>query len=162
MAGINLVDNKISAFVMAIIGIAIVLAIGLLVMGEIKTSQYETDSSIEDILARNDTNTTFVTIAGVDGSAVSISSVVNGTQTISSANYAFTPSLGSIAFITAIGDEWNGTRVNVTYSFTNHSDASYSLAKNITNLAKVPTWIGILITVALAFIVLSYFYGRAR
>ena len=30
----------------------------------------------------------------------------------------------------------------------------------ITKLATVPTWIGILITVALAFIVLGYFYTR--
>ena len=30
----------------------------------------------------------------------------------------------------------------------------------VTKLAGVPTWIGILITVSLAFIVLGYFYSR--
>ena len=32
----------------------------------------------------------------------------------------------------------------------------------ITKLSTIPTWIGILITVALAFIVLGYFYGGRR
>ena len=38
--------------------------------------------------------------------------------------------------------------------------ASNATGSIITKLATVPTWIGILITVALAFIVLGYFYNR--
>jgi len=38
--------------------------------------------------------------------------------------------------------------------------ASNSTGSIITKLATVPTWIGILITVSLAFIVLGYFYQR--
>jgi len=40
------------------------------------------------------------------------------------------------------------------------TDASNATGSIITRLAGVPTWIGILITVALAFIVLGYFYTR--
>jgi len=40
------------------------------------------------------------------------------------------------------------------------TNASAATASIITKLATVPTWIGILITVALAFIVLGYFYNR--
>jgi uncharacterized membrane protein len=38
--------------------------------------------------------------------------------------------------------------------------ANASVASIITQLATVPNWIGIIITVALAFIVLGYFYNR--
>jgi len=156
-------DNKISAFVMSIVGVAVILAIGLIVLGEVKTSTYETDTITDEAITwYNDTNTTLSVIAGVDGSVVSLGSVRNGTQTIPATNYTFYASVGKIIAITDTGNDWNGTTVNVTYSFTNHSTASWSLQKNVTNLAKIPTWIGILITVALAFIVLSYFYGKAR
>jgi predicted RND superfamily exporter protein len=45
-------------------------------------------------------------------------------------------------------------------STTENSTAYNSTGTIITKLATVPTWIGILITVALAFIVLGYFYTR--
>ena len=38
--------------------------------------------------------------------------------------------------------------------------ASNATGSILTQLATVPNWIGILITVALAFIVLGYFYNR--
>ena len=45
-------------------------------------------------------------------------------------------------------------------STTPGSEAANATGSIITKLATVPTWIGILITVALAFIVLSFFAGR--
>jgi heme/copper-type cytochrome/quinol oxidase subunit 2 len=46
-------------------------------------------------------------------------------------------------------------------SSTTANTAEYNATGTIiTKLATVPTWIGILITVALAFIVLGYFYSR--
>jgi predicted RND superfamily exporter protein len=45
-------------------------------------------------------------------------------------------------------------------SATTNSEAANATGTIITKLATVPTWIGILITVALAFIVLGYFYTR--
>jgi len=47
-------------------------------------------------------------------------------------------------------------------STTANSEAANATGTIITKLATVPTWIGILITVALAFIVLGYFYGGSR
>jgi len=44
---------------------------------------------------------------------------------------------------------------------TTENESAYNATGTIiTKLATVPTWIGILITVALAFIVLGYFYTR--
>ena len=40
------------------------------------------------------------------------------------------------------------------------TNASVATGSIITKLATVPTWIGIIIIVALAFIVLSFFIGR--
>ena len=45
-------------------------------------------------------------------------------------------------------------------STTENSSEYNATGSIITKLATVPTWIGILITVALAFIVLGYFYTR--
>ena len=45
---------------------------------------------------------------------------------------------------------------------TTDGNASAATGAIITKLATVPTWIGILITVSLAFIVLGYFYGGSR
>lgn len=63
--------------------------------------------------------------------------------------------------------------VNYTYGFTNRTSAAASatgathetIAANstkaiTTSLATIPQWIGIIITVALAFIVMGYFYNR--
>ena len=43
---------------------------------------------------------------------------------------------------------------------TTDANATSATGEIISKLATVPTWIGILITVALAFIVLGYFYNR--
>lgn len=45
-------------------------------------------------------------------------------------------------------------------SVTANGSAYNATGDIITQLAGVPTWIGILITVSLAFIVLGYFYAR--
>ena len=81
--------GNIQSFIMAIVGVAVMLAVGLIVLSELQTS------------------------ARVGG-------VSTGAST----------------------------------------DASNATGTIIAKLATVPTWIGILITVALAFIVLGYFYMR--
>ena len=81
--------GNIQGFVMSIVGVAVILAVGLIVLSELQTS-----------------------------------ALVGGVST--GATTAASNSTGSI----------------------------------ITKLATVPTWIGILITVSLAFIVLGYFYQR--
>ena len=86
--------GNIQGFIMSIIGVAVVLAVGLIVLGSLRTS----------------------TISGKAG--------CTATNT------------------TLCGEEYTAT------------------GTIITKLATVPTWIGILITVALAFIVLGYFYTR--
>ena len=88
--------SSIQGFVMAIVTVGVVLAVGLIVLGELK------DTQVTGAAHCNASSTT------------SCSSAYNSTNTI------------------------------------------------VEKLGGVPTWIGILITVALAFIVLSFFAGRRR
>jgi len=94
--------GNIQGFVLAIVGVAVVLAVGLIVLTELATSQCT---------------------YGLHSSGVCLNSTGGITGGVSS------------------------TAVTATSSI-------------ITKLATVPTWIGILIIVALAFIVLSFFGGR--
>jgi len=50
--------------------------------------------------------------------------------------------------------------VNLGAGLDADSAAANATTAIVTQLATVPTWIGILITVAMAFIVLGYFYTR--
>ena len=54
-----------------------------------------------------------------------------------------------------------GETCNVSNSSYYGCGAAYNATESIiTQLATVPNWVGIIITVALAFIVLGYFYNR--
>ena len=69
----------------------------------------------------------------------------------------FIMSIVGVAVILAVGLIVLAELKTSTTPNTSEYNATGSI---ITKLATVPTWIGILITVALAFIVLGYFYGR--
>ena len=78
----------------------------------------------------------------------------------------FILSIVTVAIVLAIGlivlnELSTAARVDgvSTGKATNASAATDSI---ITKLATVPTWIGIIIIVALAFIVLSFFIGRRQ
>ena len=105
--------SGIQGMVMAIVGVAVVLAVGLIVLGELKTT--------------------------ADGTCVNstVSGIYNSTGGTGAGPYGYCAD-GTLYANTGGGA--TGTVIN--------------------KLATVPTWIGILITVALAFIVLGYFYSR--
>ena len=69
----------------------------------------------------------------------------------------FIMSIVGVAVILAVGLIVLG---QLQGSVTGNSSEYNATGSIITKLATVPTWIGILITVALAFIVLGYFYTR--
>ena len=69
----------------------------------------------------------------------------------------FIMAIVGVAVILAVGLIVLGQLQTSTTSGTAEYNATGSI---ISKLATVPTWIGILITVALAFIVLGYFYTR--
>ena len=106
--------GNIQGFIMAIVGVAVILAIGLIVVTELKASTITTGSS----------------------------GIANSTH-----------------YCAGASGTWNGSECT-TGTLTALPDSYTATGSILTKLATIPTWIGILITVALAFIVLGYFYSR--
>ena len=105
------------AFVLGIVSVAVVLAVGLIVLTELRTAADDT--------------TKYCT-----------------------STYTYNSSEGK-CYLTANASQ---PRVDIA-----HTAAYNSTGSIIDKLATVPTWIGIVIVVALAFIVLGYFYvGREK
>jgi len=102
------------AFILGIVSVAVVLAVGLIVLSELQTT-----SDVSNLCTTIDFPVTNLT-SGLCQNA--------------------TNPLNRTAFI--------------------HSEAFTATGTVITKLATVPTWIGIIIVVALAFIVLGYFYSK--
>ena len=100
--------NGLQAFVMSIIGVAIVLAIGFMVLAELQTTSYSCPST--------------------------------------NPNYNATGNLC-----------WNA---DYNVSVAEQSGSSASIGTIMTKLGTVPSWIGIIIVVVLASLVLGYFYAR--
>ena len=69
---------------------------------------------------------------------------------------AFIMSIVGVAVVLAVGLIVLG-ELKSTATDANASAATQNI---IVKMMNIPTWIGILITVSLAFIVLGYFYGR--
>ena len=68
----------------------------------------------------------------------------------------FIMSIVGVAVVLAVGLIVLG-ELKATATDANASAATQNI---IVKMMNIPTWIGILITVSLAFIVLGYFYGR--
>ena len=78
----------------------------------------------------------------------------------------FILSIVTVAIVLAIGlivlNEMKNATTSDGTSTGTATNASTATGTIITKLATVPTWIGIIIIVALAFIVLSFFIGRRQ
>lgn len=79
---------------------------------------------------------------------------------------AFILSIVTVAIVLAIGlivlNELKNASTSDGTSTGTATAATNATASIVTKLATVPTWIGIIIIVALAFIVLSFFIGRRQ
>ena len=160
--------NAIQAFIIGIIGIAVLLAIGLIVLQEVQTTQ---ESTPDNIIVTNETLTTVLSGTTRD---LAYDNIINSTFQVYNAtgillgmnNYTLYPANGSIFWIVDIDKSYNNTNLNVSYHATNTSTvrttAGIAVGAVVTNLSKIPTWIGIIVVVALAFIILSFFYGRSQ
>ncbi len=108
LTSMKLVEGNIQGFILSIVGVAVVLAVGLIVLA-------------------------------------SIQSQANGT-------YCGT----ALTLNSTLATCYNATdQVAVL-----HTSAYNATGSILTQLGTIPQWIGIIITVALAFIVLGYFYNR--
>ena len=144
---------------MSIIVAAVMLTIGLIVVSEMKdvSKEMDTTSTINET----------VTLSGDIGSVAQrdLFIVATACRNASAADGEELPlKLGTWCNVTggdvkvaALNDS---TGVRIDYSYYKPTTAYNASGAMVTNLSKFPTWIGIILIVALAMIVLSYFYGR--
>ena len=111
------VMNKLQGFILGIVGVAIIVAVGLIVLTELQSAADDT-------------------------------AVYCGTGYTYNASKA----VASQCFNSSVG----GGSVAITRTAAYTSTGTF-----IEKLATVPTWVGIVIVVAMAFIVLGFFYARS-
>jgi hypothetical protein len=142
-------------FVLSIVTVAIVLAIGLIVVTELK-----------------DAAKVMGTTSALNESVASGSSLTQGGELFIGASACRNASsipldlnlycnVSSTGGVTVAAPNASGN-VLIDYTHYTPSAAYNSTGTIITKLATVPTWIGIIIIVSLAFIVLSFFIGRRQ
>ena len=144
-------------FILSIVTVAIVLAIGLIVLNELRTTSKELNTAIT--LNESVAQDASVTVGGelfVGASACrneTMENIVLGTQC----------NVSSSGVVTVDPANFTGSS-NAFIDYTHYipSAAFNSTGSIIAKLATVPTWIGIIIIVALAFIVLSFFIGKRQ
>ena len=148
--------GNIQGFVLAIITVAVVLAIGLIVLTELGTTVKE----LKTTGVINESVTVVEGVGTVSQSAlfVSANAVRNVTNASVSASTGY--NFSSDGILTVAGNHSNIYWVD--YTHYTPSAAFNSTGTILTKLATVPTWLGIIIIVALAFVVLSFFLGRKQ
>lgn len=132
---------------MSIVGIALVLVVGLIVLSQLQTN------TAQDIACQSFGSTT----ADANGTyfCQHYECVNNTHQTLADAAKYTLNSTRANCYNTSAYGVRNNTQLTSTIPLAYNATGSISQ-----NLSGIPNWIGILITVALAFIVLGYFYTR--
>jgi hypothetical protein len=134
---------EVKTFILSILGIAMVLAIGFIVLGQLNQTSgvapYCQDWKIPYL----------------NGTTVCQHyECINNTLAAGGANYVLNSTLANCYNSTAYGVRNNTQLVSVMPTAYNTTGSIMG------NMSAIPNWIGILITVSLAFIVLGYFYKR--
>ena len=147
-------------FILSIVTIAIVLAIGLIVLSEFGTTAKE----LRTTTSTNSTVTLSSSVGQVaQGGVLFISA--SGCRNASDPETNFALNTGCNITSTGgvtVNSTASSSSVRIDYTHFTPSAAYNSTNTIITKLATVPTWIGIIIIVALAFIVLSFFIGKRQ
>ncbi len=142
-------------FILSIVTVAIVLAIGLLVLAEMKTVAKELDTT--SVL-----NESVATGASVNGGGelfIGASACTNASNVARTLGVEC--NVSSVGIVTHNPTNFSGNAF-IDYTHFTPSAAYNSTGSIIVKLATVPTWIGIIIIIALAFIVLSFFIGKRQ
>ena len=143
-------------FILSIVTIAIVLAIGLIVMSEMQGAAKElgTASSLNESVATGSS-------VGQSGELFISASACRNASMVNMPLEGTHCNISSTGLVTLDTGNFSGNGF-IDYSHYVSSGAYNATGTIITKLATVPTWIGIIIIVALAFIVLSFFIGKRQ
>ena len=144
-------------FILSIVTVAVVLAIGLIVISSLNTTTKEmyTSSRPNESVASGSS----LSQSSLFVSASACRNLTSNVLTVNGASGLCNVSSSGVVTV----DPANATgNVYVDYSHYTPTAAYNSTSSLITKLATVPTWISIIIIVALAFIVLSFFLGKRQ
>jgi len=119
LTSLKSIEGNVQGFILSIVGVAVVLAVGLIVVGQL----------------------------GVQAGNSGVYHCKDGLHTVLNGSFCRNGTIGVTP----------STNVAATVITT---IAGNSTASIMTQMNTIPQWIGIIITVALAFIVLGYFYNR--
>lgn len=146
-------------FILSIVTVAIVLAVGLIVMAEMQGAA--------KVLGSSSPLNESVTLTSQIGSVSQNGPLFIGASAMRNSSMD-SVAIGSGANITSTGAILTNATccaddlIYVDYTHYDPSAAYNSSGEIITKMATIPTWIGIIIIVALAFIVLSFFIGKRQ
>ena len=157
-------------FILSIITVAVVLAVGLIVLAEMKDVAKEIEpasvilNETVTIVQSGDLGTGALAQHSlfIGASAcrnASVNEEVINLGSIGSAHWNCSVNTGTVTVNVSVV---NTTSVRIDYTHFTASGAFNSTGSIITKLATVPTWIGVIIIIALAFIVLSFFIGKRQ
>lgn len=143
--------GNMQAVVMVIFFAAIILGVSLLVLQEFQQNSKTTESGASN--SKTLLNGTAVALSHDE--LQSSPSCINATggAAVGSGNYTVDLDAGTITLTTA--SPWNNTAVNCTYTYLMDNQATTVTNTTIGKLAGVPTWIGIIIIVFFAAIVIG-------
>lgn len=142
-------------FVLTIVTVAVVLAVGLIVLAEMSDTTKEMSTSSQQ-------NESVASGSAVVQSALYISTSACRNSTMVAIPMGVLCNISSTGDVTLSTQNFSDGTGFIDYTYYTPSAAYNSTNSIIVKLATVPTWIGIIIIVALAFIVLSYFMGRRQ
>jgi len=140
-------------FILSIVTIAVVLAIGLIVMNEMR-----------DVAKEMNTNSVLNETIADAGTLTQAGELFVGASACRNLSDQVPYTIGTDCNISSLGvvTSANGSTMSVDYTHYDPSAAFNSSGTIITKLATVPTWIGIIIIISLAFIVLAFFIGKRQ
>ena len=136
VAGLNVLLSLIAMLFM----IGIIIMVFVIAGAKLRTAVATTESATatQSSISFSDAGVTLTACNGaIDGTVSSITSVINNSVTLTSANYTYS---GCVLYATATS-EYNGTTVdNVTYAYTYGGEAGQVINETYTSLGETTDW----------------------
>ena len=140
-------------FVMTLVLVGVLIGIGIFILataGDI----FKDDITAEGEQITSD-NTSYVALTNVPIQSVSlVINASNGSDIISGSNYSFITT-----GILITDGRFNGQLVNVSYVGKEDSESSTAVDETIAAIGDIPTWLVIIVVVAMSAIVLALLMG---
>jgi len=150
--------------IMILVMIGLLLGIGFLILEEFKgnlsentaTISNETLSSVTESCEYVEYNSTTAGINCYNGFSPMIVTNASNGLVISSTNYTYSSTLGKIC---AVSSTFNNSDWNVSYTYQYGEEACKGVNSAISATQKVPTWLGIIVILAIVGILIAIVFS---